>query len=100
MKNNDSKIDRLRAAAGAEEKPLVEAPFGFDTRVVARWRSGPKSGPAWRTDDFGVSRLLRRVALIAIIITIVAAAGAYREASEDRETNEPLGNEFLIADAA
>ena len=71
-----------------------EAPFGFDTRVVAIWRGSENA------ESIGLTRLVRRVALIAAAVTIIAAAGAYREAGQSRESNEPLANEFAIADSA
>jgi hypothetical protein len=33
-------------------------------------------------------------------VAVVAAAGAYREAGQSRESSEPLANEFAIADSA
>jgi hypothetical protein len=58
MKNEN--IDRLlRSAAQADEEVPAAMPFGFDTRVVALWRSGsPKTN--------GVVQLLRRVATLSI----------------------------------
>ncbi len=90
MKDDDGKIDRLlRAAALSRE----EAPFGFDTRVVALWRAKEKAA------SLGLARLVRRVALIAVAVAVVAAAGAYRETGQSRESSEPLANEFAIADS-
>jgi hypothetical protein len=95
MTDVDGKIDRLlRAAALAKEEAPLDAPFGFDTRVVALWRAKEKAA------SLGLARLVRRVALIAIAVAVVAGAGAYREAGRSRESNEPLANEFAIADSA
>jgi len=95
MTDVDGKIDRLlRAAALSMEEALLEAPFGFDTRVVALWRAKEKAA------SLGLARLVRRVALIAVAVAVVAAAGAYREAGQSREISEPLANEFAIADSA
>jgi len=95
MTDLDGKIDRLlRAAALAKEETRLDAPFGFDTRVVALWRAKDKAAL------LGLARLVRRVALIAIAVAVVAGAGAYREAGQNRESSEPVANEFAIADSA
>ena len=57
MTDVDGKIDRLlRAAALAKEEAPLDAPFGFDTRVVALWRAKEKAA------SLGLVRLVRRVA--------------------------------------
>ena len=57
MKDDDGKIDRLlRAAALSREEAPLEAPFGFDTRVVALWRAKEKAA------SLGLARLVRRPA--------------------------------------
>ena len=92
---NDVDLDRLlRSAAQIKEDPPTEAPFGFDTRVVALWRNSRNGA------TLGLTRLVRRVALIAAVVVVVASAGAYREASQNREGSEPFANEFAIADSA
>jgi hypothetical protein len=88
-------VDRLlRAAALSKEDAPAEMPFGFDTRVVAQWRA--QAGVA----SVGITRLLRRVALVAAAIVVIAGAGAYIEAEQNRETGEPFANDFAIADVA
>lgn len=95
MSDFDPQIDRLlRSAALSEEEAPMEAPFGFDTRVVALWRGLEK------TEFVGLAQLVRRVALVAAVITIITAACAYREANQTRESSEPFANEFMIADSA
>jgi hypothetical protein len=95
MTDLDGKIDRLlRAAALAKEEAPLDASFGFDTRVVALWRAKEKAA------SLGLARLVRRVALIAVAVAVVAGAGAYREAGQNRESSEPVANEFAIADSA
>lgn len=95
MKDTDGKIDRLlRAAALAKEDVPLEAPFGFAGRVVALWRAKEKAA------SLGLARLIRRVAVIAAAVAVVAAAGAYREAGQSRDSSEPFANEFAIADSA
>ena len=92
MKNEQ--IDRLlRSAAQADEEVPVAMPFGFDTRVVALWRSGaPKAN--------GVMQLLRRVAVLSIAVIVISTVAAIREANQSREIRESFANEFAIADSA
>ena len=92
----DSKVDRLlkSARAHADEAPPDAVPFGFDTRVVALARA--------RRPDPGLalSGLVRRVVLLALAVTVVSTAAAYRELSENETLGAPETNEFAIADAA
>lgn len=91
----DSHLDRLlKSAAGAVKDTPVEAPFGFDTRVVALWRAAKKS------DSLELVRFVHRVAMLAVAITIVASAFTYRQISEDEEIGETFSNEYAIADSA
>ena len=94
MDDVDPKIDRLlRSAAQGSEDVSTEAPFGFDTRVVALWR-------ATKPGSNGLGRLLRRVALTAASVIVVASAAALYQARQDRDDDEPYANEFAIADSA
>ena len=93
MKNLDTNLDRLlRSAAQAADEAPVEMPFGFDTRVVALSRRNG-NGAA-----FGA--LLRRVALVAAAVIVVATAGAYFEFNRSTDSLFASGNEFAIADSA
>lgn len=98
MANPDPKLDRLLRAAARADDPPVEMPFGFDTRVVALARAQAKRG------EFGngweLARLLRRVAVLAVVLTAVASSAAYWQLSENREIGEPLSNAYAIADNA
>lgn len=95
MNEVDGKIARLlRSAALISEDALLEAPFGFDTRVVALWRAREQAA------SLSLARFIRRVALAAAAVTIVASAGAYRESNQNLESSEPFANEFAIADSA
>jgi hypothetical protein len=95
MKNADEKIDRLlRAAALSKEEIRAEAPLGFATRIVALWRAKEKAA------SLGIARFIRRVAVVAAAVAVLAAAGAYREAGQSRDNSEPFANEFAIADSA
>jgi len=92
MKNQQ--IDRLlRSAAQGDGGVPAAMPFGFDTRVVALWRSAtPMTN--------GVLQLLRRVAVLSIAVIVISTIAAVREANQSREIRESLANEFAIADSA
>jgi hypothetical protein len=48
MKNRDSKLDRLFAAARSAPVPAVEEmPARLQARVLAHWRSGPDEDAGW-----------------------------------------------------
>ena len=97
MKGVDPKIDRLlRSAAQAhEDAPAAPAamPFGFDTRVVALWRSSMKK-------PNGLTPLLRRIALLSAVVIVVSTIAAAREACQSRKLGESFANEYAIADSA
>ena len=91
---NDHKIDRLlRSAAQAREEEPAPMPFGFDTRVVALWRAGLPTAN-------GIVSLVRRAAVLAAAVIIIATIAAVREANQSREIGESFANEFAIADSA
>ena len=91
----DPKLNRLlRAAAAVPDDAPAEAPFAFDTRVVALWRSGSPNG------GNGVVGFVRRVAAVAIAVIIVSSAAAFYESTQTIDQDEPFGNEFAIADSA
>jgi hypothetical protein len=94
VSKNDEKLDRLlRSAALTAEDAPITVPFGFDTRVVALWRSSA-------TRPNGLTSLLRNVALVSVTVAIVAAVGAFWEIRQSREIGESFSNEFAIADSA
>jgi hypothetical protein len=94
MKSTD--VDRLlRSAANASEPPAPEAPFGFDTRVVASWRFGGDS----KNDVADLSRFLRHAGVIAAAVLVLAGAAAYRQYRDEATFAAPT-NEYAIADAA
>jgi hypothetical protein len=91
-----SEIDRLlRSAAQSPEEAAVETPFGFDTRVVAAWRSGKNGG-----DFADLSRFLRRAGVIACAVLVLAGAAAYRQYREETTFAAVSTNEYVIADSA
>ncbi|HYR21709.1 MAG TPA: hypothetical protein VEP30_02130 [Chthoniobacterales bacterium] len=86
-------LDRLlRAASKAKDEAPVEMPFGFDARVVALSRRNGNGAV------FGA--FMRRVALIAAGIIVLATAGAYLEFKRNGDAITASGNEFAIADSA
>jgi hypothetical protein len=86
-------LDRLfRSAGPSNEGDPVEMPFGFDTRVVALWRANGNGAVR------GLSSFLRRIALVATAVILLAAGGIYHEINQNRELSEPSANEFAIAD--
>jgi len=92
---NDVDLERLlKSAAQAAESEPIQIPFGFETRVVAVWRANG-NGVAR-----GLTQFIRRVALVATAVIIVATAGVYRQINQNRDLSEPSTNEFAIADSA
>jgi hypothetical protein len=90
----DHEIDRLlRSAAQANNEARAEMPFGFDTRVVALWRS-----LAARPN--GIASLLRHVALLSALVIAISTLAAVREIKQSREQYNDYTNEFAIADTA
>ena len=95
MKGAD--VDRLfRSAAHASEPVAGEVPYGFETRVVALWRSG-KNG---KLDLAELSRFLRRAGVIASAVLILAGAAAYRQYRDETKFAALATNEYMIADSA
>ncbi|MEY2531450.1 MAG: hypothetical protein QOI96_1535 [Verrucomicrobiota bacterium] len=95
MDDVDLKLARLlRSAAQGSEDLSPQTPFGFDTRVVALWRAGAANG------SNGLGRLIRRVALSAVGVIVLASAAAFYQFKSDRDDDESYGNEFAIADNA
>ena len=88
----DVDLDRLlRAASKDKDEAPTEMPLGFETRVVAlSHRNG--NGAAFGT-------LLRRVALAAAAVIILATGGAWVEFNRNDDASVAAGNEFAIADS-
>ena len=90
-------LDRLlRSAAAAVESPAPEAPYGFETRIVALWRAG--NGRA--NDAAELTRFLRGIGAVALAVLVLASAGAYQQFSENEARTAPQTNEYAIADSA
>ena len=97
MKRPDADLDRLlRSAATAAEPSPPEAPYGFETRVVALWRAG--NGRA--NDAAELTRFLRRIGVVAFAVLALASAGAYQQFNENEARTTPQTNEYAIADSA
>jgi hypothetical protein len=90
----DHEIDRLlRSAAQASNEAPAEMPFGFDTRVVALWRS-------LASKPNSIASLLRHVALLSALVIAISTLAAVREIQQSREQYNDYTNEFAIADTA
>ena len=89
-------IDRLLRSAGNAEQPDAEIPFGFETRVVAGWRSGHGAG----TDLADLSRFLRGAGALACAVVVIAGAAAWRQYREETRFASLATNEYAIADSA
>jgi hypothetical protein len=97
MKAPDADLDRLlRSAANAGEPSAPEAPYGFDTRVVALWRAGQAPLPDEVAD---LTRFLRRTGVVAFAVLALASAAAYQQFRDNAERAFPQNNEYAIADA-
>jgi hypothetical protein len=95
MKGPD--LDRLLRSAGhASEQDTSEVPYGFDTRVVASWRSGKNGG----SDLAELSRFVRRAGVIAGAVLVLAGAAAYRQYRDETKFAALPTNEYAIADSA
>lgn len=93
MKNSD--LERLlRAAAETKRDWPNEMPFGFDTRVLAGWRSGGDG------DFMRVGRLLRRVVLLSLAVIALASAGLYDELRQSEDLGDLFFDQYAIADSA
>jgi hypothetical protein len=97
MKRPDADLDRLlRSAVSAAEPSTPEAPYGFETRVMALWRAGDG-----RVNDTAeLTRFLRRIGAVALVVLALASAGAYQQFAENEARATPQANEYAIADSA
>jgi hypothetical protein len=92
----DSELDRLlRAAEHSSESKPDEMPFGFDTRVVAKWRSEGSNALA---ASWEFARTFKLVGVMSILVTVLAGAGAWWQFQQNNELGEPLTNAYAIAD--
>ena len=89
-------VDRLLRSAGQTQPSDSEIPFGFETRVVAGWRSGSGTG----NDLADLSGFLRRAGAIACAVVVIAGAAAWRQYREETRFASLATNEYAIADSA
>ncbi len=95
----DSELDRLlRAAAAAKTNhaPASDFPFGFDTRVVARWRSRRREQSAELQE---VNRIFGRLAVVAITVAAFAGVGAYWQLNSNEDVASSVSLSYAIADS-
>lgn len=97
MAPRDSDLDRLLRSAAKADEPPASVPFGFDTRVVALGRGARGDNAAGIRE---LAQLVRRIVLVAAVVTVFSGVGAYWELSENEDAGEPLTNEYAIADTA
>lgn len=94
MSDSNRDLDRLlRSAAQVSEEIPAAPPFGFETRVVALWRSA-------MDQPNGLAVLLRRVALLSAAVLAISTVAVVREVGQNREIDDSITNEFAIADTA
>ena len=97
MKRADADLDRLlRSAAKAVDPSTPEAPYGFETRVIALWQAGPG-----RADDaVELARFLSRVGAVALVVLALASISTYQQFNENEARTTPQANEYALADSA
>lgn len=83
----------LKIAARTKDEAPGEIPFGFETRILAKWREIRSDGSA------EVARFVRRIALGAIVVTLFGAAIGYQQLRDEEETDEPLANDYALVDS-
>ena len=93
---NNADVDRLLRSAGEAKQPEAEIPFGFETRVVAGWRSGEGAG----NDLADLSRFLRGAGAVACAVLVVFGTAAWRQYRDETRFASPATNEYAIADSA
>jgi hypothetical protein len=93
---NPGDVDRLlRSAANVPEESAPALPFGFDTRVLALWRSGSGAN-----DVADLTRFLGRAGAIALAVLVLAGTATYRQYRDEVALTSLQTNEYAIADSA
>jgi hypothetical protein len=93
MNAPDERLHRLlRSAAAVGAEAPVEAPLGFDTRVIALLRQNIYQ-------PNGLATLLRRVTLLSAVVLVISSVAAFREVRQSLDLDDASSNEFAIADA-
>ena len=89
-------LDRLLRSAAHADQPDSEVPFGFEARVIARWRSRHDVG----NDLADLSRFLRRAGVLAFAVLVIAGTAAWRQYREEAGFATVAANEYAIVDSA
>lgn len=90
MKETQETLDRLvQLAKKAPAAPEPEMPFGFATRVVARWQSAPASSP-WTVWEM-FSRRILAVSCAVMFLSLVFGYESLREGLSDNWTTASSG---------
>ena len=88
MNQIDPRLQRLFEASARAPRPQPEAiPFGFDTRVLAHWKS--------ELEENGLAPLFRRACLISSAVMLVTLLVSY-----SNSTSSSSGAEVTLADSA
>ena len=95
MNRDDSKLDRLFAAArSAEARPVEEMPPYLASRVIAHWRAGTLKDDSWQT----VILVFRRALLCAGVVMLFTLAWSYDSLDATPDSDEAYANYQLRAD--
>ncbi len=70
----------------------------LDSPRASLHSGAPEHGPSREAN--ALTRLIRNVAIVAAAVSIVATVAAYRQISDDTDLDEPLANDYAIADSA
>ncbi|MBI3878754.1 MAG: hypothetical protein HY301_01650 [Verrucomicrobia bacterium] len=93
MNNADNLWKKLVTAAKQTPVPDPGAPFGFSTRVVARWLAGGKPQPS-------VWELLSMRSLAVAVTVMLICVGVNYQVVEDQFTNDPTRAVEVVAQMA
>ncbi len=95
----DDQLDRLlRGARGGDGAGVPsDVPFGFETRVVALWKS-QRAVPDRDAGEF--LRWWRGIGVGALAVIAFSGAGAWWQFQQDNELAQPMTNAYAIADTA
>jgi hypothetical protein len=88
MRHHHDSLHRLFGAAHRAPAGSTEPPFGFETRVLAGWRTvAPEDDSLWMV------MLLKRAFVAACVVAFLSVALSYRS------LREPVQNELTLADS-
>ena len=88
MKQIDSRLMRLFQAAARAQRPVPQTPpYGFETRVLAHWRTA--------VPEMSMAPVFRRAFLVCSALMLLAAAFEYSAGSSGTSSTE-----LAVADSA